>query len=125
MPDESPPEDVRNFVLQHIDSVAQLEALLLLWGNPGEVWDVPRIAKRLYIGDQETADILAWLCDQKLISCAQGIYHADATDHDLQQIVASVADSYGRNLIAITNMIHAKPRGIRQFSDAFKFRRNS
>ena len=33
-----------------------------------------------------------------------------------------LADTYSRHLIPVTNIIHAKPRNIRQFSDAFKFK---
>lgn len=34
------PDDVREFVIRHIESVAQLEALLLLRANPDRAWDV-------------------------------------------------------------------------------------
>ena len=47
MADDAIPDGVRDFVLRHIDSVAQLEALLLLRANSNENWDVPRAAARL------------------------------------------------------------------------------
>jgi hypothetical protein len=55
MTDELVPDDVRDFILRHIDSVAQLEALLLLRANPDEDWDAPKTAKRLYTTHQEIA----------------------------------------------------------------------
>jgi hypothetical protein len=53
MADEPIPADLRYFILQHIDSVTQLEALLLLRGSPDEVWNLSTAAKRLYTTEQE------------------------------------------------------------------------
>ena len=39
-------------------------------------------------------------------------------------MIDRLADSYAKQLIPITNMIHSKPRRIRQFADAFKFRKD-
>ena len=39
-------------------------------------------------------------------------------------MVDRTAETYRRQLIAVTNMIHAKPRRIRQFADAFKFKKD-
>jgi hypothetical protein len=43
------PDDVRAFLLQHLDAIAQLEALLLLRADPTCAWSAETIAKRLYI----------------------------------------------------------------------------
>jgi hypothetical protein len=86
MADEPIPDDLREFILGHIDSIAQLEALLLLRRNPGTTWNASSVAQRLYVSEGEATD--------------------------------------SRHLIPITNMIHGKPRRIREFSDAFKFRRD-
>ena len=61
------PNDVRQFILTNIDSIGQLEALLLLRAAPTERWNVAAVAKRLYITEQETAPLLAGLCDRGLI----------------------------------------------------------
>ena len=39
-------------------------------------------------------------------------------------MVALLAEHYKRHLIPITNLIHAKPRRIRQFADAFKLKKD-
>jgi len=51
--DARPPSAVAQFVSRHLDSVAELEALLLVHGTPGERWDVRRVARRLYISDAD------------------------------------------------------------------------
>jgi hypothetical protein len=38
MTDEVIPADIKNFIARHIDSVIQLEALLLLRACPDETW---------------------------------------------------------------------------------------
>ncbi len=44
MADELIPPDVREFILTHIDSIAQLEALLLLANQPETRWTVSGVA---------------------------------------------------------------------------------
>jgi hypothetical protein len=124
MADEPIPDEVRDFILRHIDSVAQLEALLLLRANPGESWTVGGAAKRLYAGEPEIADVLTRLCEDGLVSVADSIYRYDAATAGQRSLVDRLADVYSRHLIPVTNMIHAKPRRIREFADAFKFRKD-
>ena len=62
MVDDIIPDDVKQFILEHIDSIAQFEALLLLRGSPQVDWTANAIAKRLYIGEQEARVILQRLC---------------------------------------------------------------
>lgn len=121
---EPVPGEVRDFILRYIDSVAQLEALLLLRGNPDERWDVGTAAKRLYASEEETAGVLTQLCEDGLLSASDGVYRYDCATADLRDIVDRLADVYSRHLIPVTNIIHAKPRRIRQFADAFRFRKD-
>ena len=62
MTDDPIPDDVKTFLLRYIDSIAQLEALLLLRANAELAWSADTLAKRLYIPVQETAELLAHLC---------------------------------------------------------------
>lgn len=123
MPEVPLPEEVRDLVLRHIDSVAQLEALLFLRARPNEPWDAASVAKRLYAPDQEMVTALARLCKDGFLARHGELYFYASTSNCHTQVNA-LADAYARHLIAITNLIHAKPRNIRAFSDAFKFRKN-
>src|SRR5262244_1587167 len=115
MADDRVPEDLRDFILRHIDSVAQLEALLLLRANPDEPWDVAKAAGRLYADKQEAAEVLARLCADGLLQCQDGIFRYAPETAALRETVDRIADLYVRHLVPVTNMIHAKPRRIRQF----------
>jgi hypothetical protein len=123
MTDEPIPADVRDFILRYIDSVAHLEALLLLRANPQVSWDIATTAKRLYTTEQQAGDVLDRLCADGLLQCESGAYRygGQATEH--KAMIDRLADAHARQLIPITNLIHARPRRIREFADAFKFRK--
>ena len=123
MTDESIPADLREFILRYIDSVAHLEALLLLRANADTDWDTATIAQRLYTTEQQAADVLAQLCSDGLLTCEEERYRYGKQSLENLTTIDRLADSYAKHLIPITNMIHGKPRRIRQFADAFKFRK--
>src|SRR6185312_2635182 len=50
MADNPVPPEVRLFIFDCIESVAHLEALLLLKDSPEQDWDVSSLARRLYVG---------------------------------------------------------------------------
>lgn len=124
MTDQPVPDDIRDFIQRHIDSVAQLEALLLMRNNPGERWDTAKMARRIYTSEEETAELLARLAADGFLSTSDAGYAYDRNDAAKRDIVDRLALVYSRHLIAVTNIIHAKPRRIRQFADAFKFRKD-
>jgi hypothetical protein len=103
--------DVRHFILINIDSIAQLEALLLLCANPAEKWDVAALAKRLYISEQETSKLLASLCDLGLTAISDDdplryVYQPESDE--LARMVDRLADVYGKYLVPVTNLVHSK-----------------
>jgi hypothetical protein len=124
MADEVIPDDLGNFILRHIDSVAQLEALLLLRAHADEGWDTKQTATRLYASEHEVSEALAQLCSDGLLDCSEGIYRYRGGTAEQRAMVDRLADTYSRHLIPVTNMIHAKPRRIREFANAFRFRRD-
>lgn len=123
MSDEPLPEQVRDLILRHIDTVAQLEALLFLRERPAEQWDALSIANRLYAPAGDMAAALAGLANDGFLKRERELYrYAPTSDYDAR--VGALAKAYARQLITITHLIHSKPRNIRAFSDAFKFRKD-
>ncbi len=123
MNDESIPADLRDFILRYIDSVAHLEALLLLRANAETSWDTATIARRLYTTEQQAVEVLTQLCADGLLTCENERYRYGSQSSENLALIERLAESYAKQLIPITNMIHGKPRRIRQFADAFKFRK--
>jgi hypothetical protein len=118
---------VRAFLLQHLDSVAQLEALLLLRADPAWVWSAEAIAKRLYIPAEEAAAVLQRLAADGFLTeppDPPGSYRYHPASSALAQMVDQVAALYAKYLIPVTHLIHSKPRTrVQEFADAFKLRK--
>jgi hypothetical protein len=123
MKDDPVPADVYAFIQRHIDSVAQLEALLLLRSTPDKGWAAHDVAQRLYAPEGEIADVLSRLAADALIVFRDGLFRYDCAP-ELRAKIDNLAKAYARHLIPVTNIIHAKPRRIREFADAFKFRKD-
>lgn len=121
------PDEVRDFLLRNIDSIAQLEALLLLRVDPACAWGAETLAKRLYITTQEAAVVLERLGADSFLAAAPdapGGYQYQPASGELATMIDRVAALYAQCLIPVTHLIHAKPRTrVQEFADAFKLRK--
>ncbi len=123
MIDDLIPEDIRQFIIAGIDSVAHLEALLLLRTGAHEKWGIHTVAQRLYITEQESMHVLTRLCDQGLIilNCNETPsfqYRPKSTE--LARLIDRVAEVYKKQLVPMTNLIHSKPHTrIQELADFF------
>jgi hypothetical protein len=121
------PDDVQAFLLQHIDSIAQLEALLLLRADATLAWTAETLAKRLYISSQDTAVVLERLRADGFVvapQCPPCSYQYQPASNALAHMVDRVADLYARYLVPVTHLIHTKPRTrVQEFADAFRLRK--
>lgn len=122
------PDEVRGFIFHYIDSVAKIEALLLMRSQPEQEWDASLLARRLYIDPGETARILTDLSTAGF--CAptpgkNGFYCFWPATPEIRNRIEQVAEVYARRLIPVTHLIHqraAQPsnRSLQMFADAFK-----
>jgi len=124
MGDELIPPDVREFILRHIDSIAHLEALLLLQQQPDFKWSAASVADHLYIEPDQATEVLQHLCEAGLADCKDAVYWFNAAPTGQLEVVRRLAELYSNHLIPVTNLVHAKPSGIRRFAAAFKFRKD-
>lgn len=122
------PADITQFIIEKIDSVAQLEALLLLRSSPEEKWSVRALSRRLYIDEKETDEVLARLQMHGFAINKPGepaLYKYQPSSIELRQMVDRLAEIYSRHLVPVTNLIHSKPKSrVQEFADAFKFRKD-
>ncbi len=116
--------EVQQFILEQIDSVPHLEALLLLWRSRPKIWSVADMAASLYVPAELAANILRDLGVKGLIEVLDNsprTYHYLPTE-DQDRLLAQVETAYRRELIQLTRMIHTKaPSAVREFARAFKF----
>jgi hypothetical protein len=94
MSDQPFPAELREFLANHIDSIAQLEALLLLRHSQDVVWDVPGAAKRLYVGEPEALEALTHLAARSLITHDGNSYKFDPQSDELAGMIALLAEYY-------------------------------
>lgn len=120
-------DDVAQFVIENIDSIAQLEALLLLRRNQKSAWSIATLAGWLYIDDKQTAELLISLCQRGFVVQQEGepfLYQYQPSSDELRQKIDQVAEIYSKQLIAVTHLVHSKLKPkIQQFADAFNFRK--
>jgi DNA-binding IclR family transcriptional regulator len=116
-------EELDRFIETEIDTVPQLEALLLLWNSRPRIWPLADLAAALYISADETKGILAPLERRTYVrrsdddNCSYSPGPHDAT-------IAALEATYRRELIRTTRMIHAKPSSsLREFARAFIFKK--
>lgn len=122
------PDDVRQFILEKIDSVAQLEALLLLRGNPSDDWNVAAVAKRLYVEETQARTALTRSLEEKLLIVSPTEprrYRYQPESPELGRMMDRLSEIYAKHLVPVTNLIHSKPKSrVQEFADAFKFRKD-
>ena len=117
------PEVVRAFILKYVDSVAELEALLLTHSTPDQAWDLGQLAGRLYIGEREAEEVLHALHRRGLLAREGKAFRYAPVPDTLRVDVDALAEAYPRFLIPISNLVHSKPAAsLRQFADAFRLR---
>jgi hypothetical protein len=127
MPNQIEALEVDQFVLEEIDTVPHLEALLLMWRDKQKRWSTKEMARSLYIPPESAATILQDLSRRGLVAIdpATGAYSYDAGSEHRNLLIQVLDDTYGRELIRITRMIHSKAApSVREFARAFRLKKD-
>jgi hypothetical protein len=128
MTEQNPaPEEVNQFILEEIDSVPYLEALLMLWNTRPKLWSVEGMAKALYVSPETAHKILQDVAQRGLIvpvsapgAAEQYGYQSQSADRDA--LLRAVESTYRRELVRVSTMIHSKASpAVREFARAFRF----
>lgn len=119
------PEAVRILIMERIDSIPELEALLLLRQNRAQSWSPEEAGQRLYVSPTVAAHILGLMTERGLFSRVHGRFAYAPETPELDASVALLAETYSKQLIAVTNIVHAKPSAnVRLFAQAFRWRKD-
>ncbi len=119
------PEEVHQFLLQCIDSVEQLEVLLLLHRAPAQVWTAEAVAQALYSNPDSIARRLAGLHANSLVTpVPSSSYRYHPRSAELDATVTLLAQTYRQRRVAVITVIASKPmENVRAFSEAFRLRK--
>lgn len=118
--------DVDRFLLEQIDTVPHLEALLLLWNSRPKEWLVEEMASSLYLAPEAAKNILDDLVRRGLASGITGATERFRyeSESEKDQLMLAVDAAYRQELIRITRLIHSKPSAaVRAFARAFRIKK--
>lgn len=119
------PDTVRALIAERIDTIPELEALLLLRQTREQSWSADEAGQRLYVSPAVAAHILSAMTERGLFKRVLGRYQYGPETNELDASVALLAECYSKQLIAVTNIVHAKPSaGVRLFAEAFRLRKD-
>jgi hypothetical protein len=127
MEDKVIPDIVARFLLEKVESIVELEGLLILHRDPRKKWDARALADRLYVREEETEAVLRALCDRGLAGMEPQTppqYFYQPETPELGAAVDLLEKIYSRHIVPVTNLIHSKAKHkIQRFADAFRFRK--
>ena len=124
---EAIPERVRRFVEANINSVEQLEVLLLLRQELNKSWTAEAVSQALYTPRSAAAMRLADLVHRQIavVDESQINFRFQPANSELQPIVDELAAVYRERRVAVISLIYSKPNDhVKAFADAFRLRKD-
>jgi hypothetical protein len=118
------PDDIHRFLHANIDSVEQLEVLLLLQRERDSDWTAESAARVLYSQPSSIAGRLASLQAKGLVANSGAGYRYAPKNDAVRDTVSRLAETYRERRVAVITVIASKPmENVRAFSDAFRLRK--
>lgn len=118
------PAAVERFIATHIESVEQLEVLLLLRGAADKDWTPREVARALVTNAESARNWLERMAAAGLLSTSDGSFRYAPPTAEVEQAVDGLAESYAKYRVTVIGLIFSKPgERVRSFSDAFRIRR--
>jgi len=121
------PADILAFLAHRIDSVPQLEALLMMCERADSAWTVDDVAARTYTNAVTARSVLEALQRRGLVAADEPGLRFRFAPHDNADValVARVAGFYRANLVIVATLIHEKaPASVQEFARAFEFKKD-
>ena len=128
MPESNPGVDVYGYILEKIDAVPHLEAVILLWNSRPVGWTAEELASRLYLPADNVVQILKDLVRQQLVqqtSSPPPKYSYLPRDAEQDEWMYKVDVAYRRELVRVSTMLHSKTSAsVREFARAFRIKKD-
>jgi hypothetical protein len=116
------------FIREYLETVPQLEALLLFWRHHPKAWTCADLSRQLYIASEICQQILDHLLHNKLISMPSHSgdqYELQLSEPHRRELLTALENTYRHELIRVSKMIHenASP-GLRDFARSFRIKKD-
>lgn len=125
---QSPRTDPYEFILENIDSVPHLEALILFWNSRPVGWTCEEMASRLYVPIDSVATIIRDLVRLQVVqeqSAASAKFSYRSGSDEQDDLMRRIDEAYRRDLVRISTMVHSKASSpVREFARAFRLRKD-
>lgn len=123
--DRQDQSEVDRFVVDRIDSVPHLEALLLLWRARSETWSAEKLAEQLFVKPDGAKKLLQDLARDGLLDIDVDLEeYRYRSELETDRLIGSLNETYRRELIRVSTMIHSKPpAAVREFARAFRLKK--
>lgn len=130
MSQEDFPSSVASFIRGRINSVTQLEILLLLYSDPQKEWTALAVSSRLSNTESSVKIHLARLASSSLITIRKMsdtlFYRSRTDDSALSASVKQLADAYAKWRFRVIDAIFAEQNeNLRNFSESFRLRKEN
>lgn len=123
MPRQQPfPSDLESFIARCIDSVEQVEILLLVREQPERRWTIDEISRHLRSTPHSVALRLAQLQDRGLVSRSGDDSFSYSARSHVDALVERLADAYRERRTSVIERIFSQRDAIQSFADAFRLR---
>lgn len=118
-------DEVHRFLSLHIESVEELEVLLLVRRSLDRGWSAEDVARELYSHPTSIVRRFQRLLGSGLVrETSPGQVQYAPRSAELDQAVARVAEAYRERRVAVVSLIASKPiENVKAFSDAFRLRK--
>lgn len=119
--------NLEEFIRTQIESVEELRALLLMYGDPQAEWGVMTAAGKLYIPPAILTVILERLTAKKLLTAAGNPprYRFKPQTEELERLVRELAELDTQRPVTLINMIYSRLKDVEAFADAFRIKKQS
>jgi hypothetical protein len=117
------PAPVRRFIAGHIESVGQLEVLLLLRAAADKEWTTDEVARAIVTQPASATGWLEQLRADGLVALNAERYRY-CPPNGVERAIDDLAESYAKYRVAVIGLIFSKPsEHVRDFPEAFRVRR--
>jgi hypothetical protein len=125
--DEGIPQEVRAFIADQIDSVLQLELLLLLHKKRDRDFGAAEVVAELRIDPTWAAAQLEDFCARGILTCAEAPsrrYRYAPKSPEIDGAITKLDQTYTDRRVSVISLIFSKPTDkLRSFADAFRVRK--
>lgn len=112
-------KEVKDFVFQYIDSVEQLEILLLLGASPDKIWTADEVHNTLRSNKASVEKRLNLLATQKLIDKHEHGFQFKPDGSEKNEVIYQLASVYKVHRYRIYELIFSPMKKARDIAEAF------